>query len=80
MSDPRCEIARMKTKTPTVQLEPELEEIAGHLNAHKRVMLARKFFRWSKQLYVTAQILRRHAQPKPPPSLKRCPQRRLALN
>ena len=26
--------------------------MAGPSDAHQRVMLARKFFRWSKQLYV----------------------------
>ncbi len=61
-----------------VTMEAELEKHAGHLNAHERVMLARKFYRWAKQLYVSAQILRRDAPPAPP--LPKCPRRKLSLN
>lgn len=67
-------------KRSSIILEPDLEEVAGHLNAHERVMLAKKFFRWSKQLYVSVRILRRNAGPKPRPTLKRLPQRLLGLN
>jgi hypothetical protein len=63
-----------------ITLEPALEELAGNLTPHQRVMLAKKFFRWSKQLYVSAHILRRHAAPPPRPGLRPVPRRRLALN
>jgi hypothetical protein len=63
-----------------ITLEPALEELAGHLTAHQRAMLAKKFFRWSKQLYVSARILRRVAEPPPRPALRPVPRRRLALN
>lgn len=67
-------------KRSLIQLEPDLEELAGHLNAHERVMLAKKFFRWSKQLYVSVRILRRNSGPKPRATLKRLPERLLRLN
>jgi hypothetical protein len=63
-----------------VKLELELEELAGQLNAHERVMLARKYVRWARQLFVSAQILRLDALPKPPPALPRCSRRKAALN
>jgi hypothetical protein len=63
-----------------VKLELELEELAGQLNAHERVMLAKKFARWARQLFVSAQILRRDAQPNPLPTLPKCPPTKAALN
>lgn len=41
-----------------VVLEPDLEAFAGELTAHERVMLAKKYWRWAKQLYVSAEVLR----------------------
>lgn len=46
-------------------MEQELEALAGQLSAADREVLARKFYRWAKQLYVSAQILRQHAEPGP---------------
>ena len=67
-------------KTSSIMLEPDLEELAGHLTPHERMMLAKKFFRWSRQLYVSVKILRRNSGPRPKPSLRRLPQRLLRLN
>ena len=62
-----------------VTLEPPLQEIAGHLDAHARVMLAKKFYRWSVQLYVSARILRLDAEHPQRRPLK-LPARTAALN
>jgi len=56
----------MKNKEPkaprkTVTLEPALERLAGSFTPHQRVMLAKKYFRWAKQLYVSAALLRLQA-------------------
>ena len=67
-------------KRSTIVLEPDLEEIAGHLTAHERIMLAKKFYRWSKQLYVSGRILRRNSEPQPKPALRRLPDRLLRMN
>ena len=91
MSDPVSDIDRVtngndmgKIKVRMIKraitLEPALEELAGHLTPHQRVMLAKKFFRWSKQLYVSVHILRRGSEPQPQPALRPVPRRRLALN
>ena len=40
-----------------ITLEPDLETLAGHLNAQQRLLLARKFFRWSKQLFVSYDMI-----------------------
>jgi len=63
-----------------VTLEPELEEEAALLTAAQRIELARKFDRWSRQLRVSAFILKRVYAPKPRPSLKVLTRRRLVLN
>jgi len=63
-----------------IVLEPELEEIAKELNASRRRALAGKLERWAKELRVSAFILDRDAEPRPKPSLKRLPNRRLLLN
>jgi hypothetical protein len=73
----------MKEKTASycpVTLEPELEEEAGLLTPAQRLDLARKFERWSRQLRVSAFILKRAYEPKPRPSLKALTRRRLVLN
>jgi len=64
----------------SITLEPALEELAGHLTPHQRVVLAKKFFRWSKQLYVSVHILRQASEPRPQPALRPVPRRRLGLN
>lgn len=79
LSNPSEDHGRMKKETKIVTLEPELEAIAGNFTAHQRVMLAKRFFRWAKQLYVSADILRASA-PKLRPSLPKLSPRRLALN
>ena len=43
-------------------------------------MLAKKFYRWSKQLYVSGRILRRNSEPRPRPALRRLPERLLRMN
>jgi hypothetical protein len=68
-----------KTYCP-VTLEPELEEEAALLTPVQRLDLARKFERWSRQLRVSAVILKRVYGPKPQPSLKVLTRRRLVLN
>ena len=72
--------AKVRMTQRSITLEPALEELAGHLTAHQRAMLAKKFFRWSKQLYVSARILRLAAEPPPQPALRPVPRRRLGLN
>jgi len=64
----------------SIILEPALEELAGHLTAHDRVMLAKKFYRWSRQLYISARILRRGTETRPRRGLRALPRRRLTLN
>jgi hypothetical protein len=63
-----------------VRLEPELEQIAGGLDAVSRKRVARKFKRWAHQLEVSAIILIRDAAPRPRPVLRRLSPRRLRLN
>lgn len=64
-----------------VRMEPDLEEIAGHMRPHQRRQLARKFFRYAKQLYVSADIIERDQQPKPPPvRVPFCPENKLKGN
>jgi plasmid stabilization system protein ParE len=40
-----------------VRMEPELEEIAGHLDPRERVEMAQKLARWVRQLQVSAHVL-----------------------
>ena len=91
MSDPAGDIdgatnenvmgkVKVRMMKRAITLEPGLEELAGHLTPHQRVMLAKKFFRWSKQLYVSVHILRRASEPPPRPALRPVPRRRLGLN
>ena len=40
-----------------VRMEPDLEGMAGHLRPAERVALARRYYRWAKQLWATAQCL-----------------------
>jgi hypothetical protein len=61
-------------------MEPELEAIAGDLNAAQRRGMARKLRRWIRELEITAFILDRDAAPKPPPVLRRLSPRKLILN
>src|SRR5690242_17394544 len=72
--------AKVRMIKRSITLEPALEELAGNLTPHQREMLAKKFFRWSKQLYVSVHILRRASEPPPRPALRPVPRRRLGLN
>jgi len=67
-------------KTCRVRLEPALEAFAGPLDAHERVMMAKRFFRWAIQLYVSARILRADSSPPPKPELPHLPRRKAARN
>lgn len=49
----------------TVKLEPELEEIAALWPPAKRLEMARKLSRWSRQLRISALILISDARPSP---------------
>ena len=48
----------------TVRLEPELELIAGELDAYGRRELAMKLFRWVRQLLVSARCLSKQPAPR----------------
>jgi hypothetical protein len=59
-----------------VTLEPELEVVAGHLDAFDRLQMAAKLARWAHQLRVSARVLRqptstRQKRPRLPPELAR---------
>ena len=41
----------------TIELEPELQKVAGGMTEDECREMARQFFRWSKQLYRKADIL-----------------------
>lgn len=50
-----------------VTMEPDLEEVAGHLRPKQRRELASKFDRWSHQLRFSAEVIEKDEVPKPPP-------------
>ena len=60
LTNPRRENGGMNAIIVRVRLEPDLEDFAGHLSPDEREIVARKFYRWAKQLWVTAQALRPH--------------------
>ena len=72
MSDPLGILLRgMKEKVIVrVVLEPELEELAGHLSPDERDRLARRFYRWSKELWASAQAIRARPLPRVAPRRK----------
>ena len=70
----------MKSAVIRVRMEPELEELAGHMTPVQRRALARKFRRWSRQLYVSADILQSDELPQPQRSLQPLPVRKLYRN
>ena len=47
----------------TIQLEPELQAMAGSLGPDERLRLADDFERWAHELRVTAQALKTQAVP-----------------
>jgi len=67
MSDPSWQAAmRMKSMgAKRVILEPELERVAGCWDAATREDAARIYYRWAKQLWVTARALRTAAGERP---------------
>ena len=75
MSDPLGILLRgMKEKVIIrVVLEPGLEEIAGHLSPDEREFVARRYYRWSKQLWATARALRPLPLPRAAPPRKARP-------
>lgn len=60
MSNPDSDPYRMKTDNP-VTLEPVLEIQVATASVEQRLELARIYFRWAKQLYRSAGILRARA-------------------
>lgn len=69
----------MKVKV-RVRLEPELEAIVSDWTASKRLAMARKLERWSRQLRVSAKIIIVDSTPDRQLSLKFVPPRKQALN
>jgi hypothetical protein len=65
---------------PLVQLELDLEQQVGDLNAAESRALAAKLVRWAHQLQVKASVLESHALPQPKRSLRRLCERQLRLN
>lgn len=63
-----------------VQLEPELQEMAALWPAAKRFEVARKLKRWARQLNVSAKIMIRDAEVRPPRGVRALPRRKAALN
>lgn len=63
-----------------VRLEPDLEEIAGDLNASGRRAMAWKLRRWARQLDVSATIIDLDSAPTRRPSLRPLARRRLLWN
>ncbi len=49
-----------------VRLEPRLEEIAGDLPPEERRRMASLYYRWAKQLWLSADVLEPRPRPGPP--------------
>ena len=61
--------AKEKADATFPRMEPDLEFMAGTLTPSQRRLLARKYYRWAKQLWVTAHILQARldsSRPRPP--------------
>ena len=71
----------MKT-VKRVTLEPELEELAAEWKPEMRLIVAKKFRRWARQLSVSARILMKQERVgrNAKVSLPRVPWRKLPLN
>lgn len=63
-----------------VRLEPELEEEVWHLPPHRRRALARRFYRWAKQLWVSAAIIEADTVRRRPRGIEALPGRKRTLN
>lgn len=72
--------AREQALRKRVILEPDLELVAGALDAPARRRLARQFYRWAKQLWTSAAILDQDAAPSQRPSLPKIAPTKLILN
>ncbi|MDB6018427.1 MAG: hypothetical protein JWR19_2916 [Pedosphaera sp.] len=72
----------MKKERKRVTLEPELEELALFWRPQMRLIVARKFARWARQLRVSAFIMieQDRAASRRPASLRRVPPKKAALN
>lgn len=69
----------VKTKK-RVYLEPELEAEVGSMRPDHRRRLARKLYRWAKQLFISADIMELDEAPKPKPKLRRLCRSQLRRN
>ena len=63
-----------------VHMEPDLEEMAGHLDVAGRRALGRKLYRYSRQLFVSANIIEKDMAPKPKRGLRPIPEIKLKHN
>lgn len=62
-----------------VRLEPDLESEVATLRPHERRRMARKLYRWAKQLWLSADIIERDEN-KPVAQFKPLPRSKLARN
>jgi hypothetical protein len=67
-------------KRKLIQLELELEFIAGNYDAAKCRAVAKVYIRWAHQLEIKASVLDAHARPVPRPVLPRLSRRKLLRN
>lgn len=67
-----------KAKRNRITLGPSFEAEVSLLLPHQRRALARQFYRWSKELWMSAETLDREANKKP--FCRPIPRRKLALN
>ena len=57
MSNPSLENGGVMNSKTRVVLEPELEAQVVNVDSHGRRMLAKVYFRWAIQLFVSSRIL-----------------------
>lgn len=69
-----------KMKNPRVILEPELQIQVVTLTPRQRRLLGHLYLRWARQLFVSARILERDAQPPARVRPRYVPPRKAALN
>lgn len=60
MSNPSHDNVRVMNTKPRVVLEPELEIQVVNMDSIGRRRLAKVYFRWAMQLFVSSRILERH--------------------
>jgi hypothetical protein len=76
---PTPKIIRIMIKL-RVMLEPELQQEVGTMRPEARRVMARKLYRWAKQLWISADILEAHENACPVKRLKRIKKDRLIWN